>query len=49
MSLGKNYQEYKSSGEDSDWDVDDKKKEVKAFSGMGVSMVSDIYVPYDKF
>lgn len=26
MSLGKNYQEYKSSGEDSDWDIDDKKK-----------------------
>ena len=49
MSLGKKYDEYKSSGEDSDWDNDNKKKEVKPFAGTGVSMGGSIFVPYDKF
>ena len=50
MSLGQKYEEYVSSGEDSDWENDNKKKEVKPFTGKGVAMDaggSDVF--YDKF
>ena len=49
MSMGKKYEEYVSSGEDSDWEND--KKEVKPFSGQGVLMSSTggVGIVYDKF
>ena len=49
MSMGKKYEEYVSSGEDSDWE--NEKKEVKPFSGKGVMMgqSENIHFYYDKF
>ena len=46
MSLGKQYEEYKSSGEDSDWE-NDKPKPPKPFAGKAVNMGGDDFVaPY---
>ena len=48
--MGKKFQEEISSGEDSDWDEpEDKKKEVKAFSGNSTSLSDKHFIDYDKF
>ncbi len=47
LSLGKKYEKYVSSGEDSDWNEDQpKKKEIKQFAGTGAYMNEDVYVDY---
>lgn len=46
--MGKKYEAYQSSGEDSDWDQD-KKPELKEFGGKGASMGEQVYVNYSKF
>ena len=48
LSMGKKYEAYQSSGEDSDWDQD-KKPELKEFGGKGASMGEQVFVNYSKF
>lgn len=47
-SLGKKYEKYVSSGEDSDWDNDGPKK-LKEFSGKGNYISEEVFVNYEKF
>lgn len=51
LSLGKKYVKYQSSGEDSDWNDDNKEKvkEIKLFAGKGDYIGDEVYVNYEKF